>query len=495
MWIVGAFIRCATKRARRGLELASVHRAASVLHRAAAPGEDQRHDDRCLTPSRPPPTMRAPMERALLMKIVESAAGLGKSTEDETDGADAFVVEDEHRVSLYLGGPGSTTVISDLVRLAIHPSHVEGEAKDRTLHWVLIEDLLGLSMRRPPGRQGQQDRVLKKREGSDSRPVGVYFFNREVTVLRSVSILAVFSALAGCSCSTDPGLDDGGLDGSVGSDTDPRMDAPRTDGPIVSDDGGVVITEDGGFMWTCVVTRCDGHLLECGDCIDNDGDGTTDARDPECLGPCDNTEGPALTAGVGGEGGASCNRDCYFDFGNGSGNDQCRWDTLCDPNSPDDVCPYEEGELGGMRCPDEQGSVCLDVCRPLTPNGCDCFGCCTFDALRGRAEADGGEYVWIGSGIGEGAERTGTCTLDLIEDTSACHPCEPQPDCSNDCGRCELCIAGATPSPQTATHPTAPSRTAGSTTAAIPACRSAAFPASPSASPASTVSPAAASRR
>lgn len=262
--------------------------------------------------------------------------------------------------------------------------------------------------------------------------------------MRRLTILFAFllSMGNGCSCSEDPV---GGTDGSVGPDgsLDASMRADGTfpmDGPIVRRDGSVTITEDGGFTWSCVELVCSGHLLECGDCVDNDGDGTIDARDPECLGPCDNTEGPALTTGVGGEGGASCNRDCYFDFGNGSGNDDCRWDTLCDPNEPDSICPYDSGEIGGQRCPPTQSAQCLDVCRPLTPNGCDCFGCCTFDELDGRAAADGGEYVWLGSGVGDGPGGEGTCTFALIGDTSVCRPCEPVADCLNDCGRCELCI-------------------------------------------------------
>jgi hypothetical protein len=219
------------------------------------------------------------------------------------------------------------------------------------------------------------------------------------------------------------------------------------DGPIVVRDGGIVITEDGGATFTCYVTVCDGHTTECGDCVDNDGDGRVDYRDQECLGPCDNTEGPQFTTGVGGEGGTSCNRDCYFDYGNGSGNDTCRWDTSCDPNEPDHECTYEPGDLGGMRCPATQTELCLDVCRPLTPNGCDCFGCCTFDQLAGRPEAEGGEWVWLGSGHGLGPDGEGTCSFADIEDTEACRPCDPVAECFNDCGRCEVCIGRPMPPP------------------------------------------------
>src|SRR5262245_61938365 len=35
---------------------------------------------------------------------------------------------------------------------------------------------------------------------------------------------------------------------------------------------------------------CGAHVYECGDTIDNDHDGLIDSQDPDCLGPCDNTE-------------------------------------------------------------------------------------------------------------------------------------------------------------------------------------------------------------
>ena len=35
---------------------------------------------------------------------------------------------------------------------------------------------------------------------------------------------------------------------------------------------------------------CAGIVYQCGDSIDNDADGLLDADDPECLGPCDNSE-------------------------------------------------------------------------------------------------------------------------------------------------------------------------------------------------------------
>lgn len=263
-------------------------------------------------------------------------------------------------------------------------------------------------------------------------------------------LIAGALVMTGCSCDddADAGGDGGNVNGDGGNGL-PDGWISINDGQVKLGDGSVVITEDGGYQWVCRTVTCEGKMLECGDCIDNDGDGVIDSRDRECLGPCDNTEGPALTAGVGGEGGNSCNRDCYFDFGNGAGNDECRWDTSCDPLEPDAVCPYSQADVdfgadktygGGTRCPGSQGEMCLNTCRPITPNGCDCFGCCTFEGIKDRAEGDGGAWVWLGSGIGEGEDGEGTCTFDDINDTELCKPCIPVDDCFNDCRRCELCL-------------------------------------------------------
>ncbi len=202
----------------------------------------------------------------------------------------------------------------------------------------------------------------------------------------------------------------------------------------------------------CRPVACGGHVNECGDCMDNDNDGRTDERDPECLGPCDNTEGPILLAGVGGEAGGPCMSDCYFDFGNGSGNDDCNWDHRCDPlevgpNFPPEgmACAFDRNRVGGRTCPANQSQQCLNFCRPLTPNGCDCFGCCTFPQIRGRSAAMGGEFVWLGSRDDRG---NGSCTLAQVGNTAACRSCTPVADCFNDCGPCEVCIGRPMPPPE-----------------------------------------------
>jgi hypothetical protein len=256
-------------------------------------------------------------------------------------------------------------------------------------------------------------------------------------VMATVVILA--AGTQGCSCGNSGGAGDGGNgDASVGD----LFGAG--DGPIQVIDGGVSITDDGG-TFTCYQTLCNGKLLECGDCADNDGDGYVDFRDKECLGPCDNTEGPALTAGIGGETGGPCKADCYFDFGNGPGNDDCHWDHRCDPLSiaPDfppegPGCALVQSMVGGKDCPAKQSQMCLDMCRPVTPNGCDCFGCCTFPEIPGK-------FVWIGS---MDESNNGTCTFADITDPAKCEPCTPVKDCFNDCGTCELCLGKTTLPPE-----------------------------------------------
>lgn len=293
-----------------------------------------------------------------------------------------------------------------------------------------------------------------------------------------VIIAAMFSTL-GCASSVSPdfSLDGGGLDasdsdgkvdgdgdeipgdggagteniggdgGSVG-DTDQSTDSDAgtnpdggtsgwnssDNGTVEVQDGGVVITEADGTKVVCYETLCDGRLLECGDCKDNDGDGHVDWRDRECLGPCDNTEGPALISGVGGVTGSTCHVDCYFDYGNGmgTGSDDCWWDHQCDPLEPEkEICEYDSKKAKNEQfCPSTQSELCEEVCIPFTPNGCDCFGCCTFPELSGS-------YVWIGA---KDSLNNGTCTFDTITDPTKCPPCTPVSACMNTCERCELCI-------------------------------------------------------
>jgi hypothetical protein len=197
--------------------------------------------------------------------------------------------------------------------------------------------------------------------------------------------------------------------------------------------GGVVFVE----------AMCQNHTYLCGNTIDDDGDGLTDWQDPDCLGPCDNTE-DSLYGGIPGTD-PVCTADCYFDSDSGTGNDECHWNYGCDPNEvaapghpqPSSKCPYDPNvnTPGTDQTCDqlmmEQTEVCANVCGPLTPNGCDCFGCCELPAGTGK-------FVFIGSideDTGEGA-----CTIEALDDPSKCEPCLPVPSCLNSCEKCEKCI-------------------------------------------------------
>lgn len=215
-------------------------------------------------------------------------------------------------------------------------------------------------------------------------------------------------------------------------------------------DGGAAGSAGGASGSPAGELRCQGQVYACGDGIDNDGDGHIDADDPECLGPCDNTE-DSYYGGIPGQENPRCDHvDCYFDRDTGHGNDDCRWSHHCDPlslpdafpPSGDPACEYAPESSRphlGASCEElaaEQSAQCLEFCRPLTPNGCDCFGCC-------ELPAGSGSFVWIGS-MSDGA---GTCDSASLGDPSLCKPCTPVTGCFNPCDECELC-AGKTELPE-----------------------------------------------
>lgn len=82
------------------------------------------------------------MDRTLIDGILAGTSGIEKKDA-------GYEAADDHLVAVYLGGRGGTSVLADIVRLKLHDTHVEAEAKDRTLHFVTYEPILGLSIRRP----------------------------------------------------------------------------------------------------------------------------------------------------------------------------------------------------------------------------------------------------------------------------------------------------------------------------------------------------------
>lgn len=168
-------------------------------------------------------------------------------------------------------------------------------------------------------------------------------------------------------------------------------------------------TATGGSM---AIDLCGEAGCICANGVDDDDDGLIDGFDPECTGPFDNDESTFAT-GIPGDNRDPKWQDCFFDGNSGAGDDDCRYHTDCltgdkEPSDPD--CKLTD--------------ACIKFCAPLTPNGCDCFGCCT-------VTLGNGETMDI---------LTGTeCSLDKAEDASACPVCVKSETCGNTCGRCELC--------------------------------------------------------
>jgi len=171
---------------------------------------------------------------------------------------------------------------------------------------------------------------------------------------------------------------------------------------------------------------CGDTFFQCGDGRDNDGDGLFDLDDPECVSACDDDEADFGLFLPGDS--CTCLVDCYFDGNSGSGDDDCHDDVNCDPLEPGWCgCEFEPGP----GCTEvEQSPECLAFCEPFVPNGCDCFGCCTF------ATPDGPVNLFL--------EIPG-CSLANLD---ACPACTQQiEECGNPCevDACEICIGQTEP--------------------------------------------------
>ncbi len=207
-------------------------------------------------------------------------------------------------------------------------------------------------------------------------------------------------AIAGKSSTGSGGAGSGATNGDGGADV--SGDGGTADDPGTAPPSGGVNT--GGS------TAIDSAA--CSNGVDDDGDGLTDGMDPECTGATDEDEGTFAT-GIPGDNRDPKWQDCFFDGNSGAGDDGCRYHTDClygDLDATDASCQITD--------------ECRDFCQARTPNGCDCFGCCTIEDGSGNA-------VDILTG--------GSCSLNDLDDEEACPRCVKSPDCENTCGRCELC--------------------------------------------------------
>ena len=195
-------------------------------------------------------------------------------------------------------------------------------------------------------------------------------------------------------------------------------------------EGGRGSTSSSGEGGACFAP-CEASALcpesPCGDCLDNDRDGLVDMQSPQCVTPCSYSESLFDDPPTGID---PCKRDCAFDYDQGSGNDGCEFDMACDPEGP-----------GGVDCPADATAPCLplqqkclDVCLPLTPNGCDCAGCCELPPRSG-------EFRSI---LAHAASR---CS---VLDLAGCRECTPRTECFNPCDTCELCLGETQLAPECA---------------------------------------------
>ena len=161
---------------------------------------------------------------------------------------------------------------------------------------------------------------------------------------------------------------------------------------------------------------CKNKPCACDNGEDDDGDGLGDGLDPECTGPFDDDEASFAT-GISGEIRESC-QDCFYDGNSGHGDDGCEYHFECLYGR----VPEKISSSGCANC--EISAECIDNCRARTPNGCDCFGCCEITKPdKSRV------HVLLNP----------DCSMDTIDDQTACPRCVQSVDCSNPCGTCELC--------------------------------------------------------
>jgi hypothetical protein len=157
---------------------------------------------------------------------------------------------------------------------------------------------------------------------------------------------------------------------------------------------------------------CGTSLCACNNGVDDDGDGKGDGFDEECTGALDNDEG-TFSTGIPGDNSDPKWQDCFFDGNSGAGDDHCRYHADC--------------LTGAKPASDPDCAVstsCHDFCAARTPNGCDCFGCCTVQLADSSSVS-----VFIGE----------SCSLENVDDAASCPRCTPSAACGNTCAECELC--------------------------------------------------------
>jgi len=195
---------------------------------------------------------------------------------------------------------------------------------------------------------------------------------------------------------------------------------------------GAVMLPDGAIVSGDAMVGCTPGVTQCTNCKDDDSDGLIDWMDPECTGPLDNDENSFAT-GIPGDNIDPCKQDCWFDGNSGSGNDGCLFPSKCIKGSTEPKCPYDpKAAADPKQCP-PPSDACIKYCKPLTPKGCDCAGCCEVFDPAGKM------YT---------VKLTATCTYESLGDPTKCPTCTQITDCTNPCKTCDYCLGKTTLPPE-----------------------------------------------
>lgn len=237
------------------------------------------------------------------------------------------------------------------------------------------------------------------------RPPGRPFSIQDFTLARMWTMRSVFvvmrSVFVVVLLFTGCGSKSAGTNGDGGPNGDATGDGNNTDPPA----------------------GCDPLGAQCNNCIDDDGDGHVDGADPECTGSDDNRE-DSFATGQPGDNVDPVLQDCFFDGNSGEGDDGCFRPTCCLTEGPGNGCPPPGPPPNDCTVSQQ----CIDFCAPLTPPGCDCFGCCTV--------CDDTSCVDVATGL-----ASSSCTAETLQDTTACPRCVKSTDCNSECdpANCILC--------------------------------------------------------
>jgi len=127
------------------------------------------------------------------------------------------------------------------------------------------------------------------------------------------------------------------------------------------------------------------------------------------------------------------------------GNDHCTFDLQCDMENPGGLvgCTYDSNK----NCTGQPDTpmACTDFCEQITPNGCDCFGCCTltFDDPNNPGSTITDD-IYLGGTPIDTNPPIENCTLSTPQ---FCQTCTKTTACENECGDCEICFGETTPKP------------------------------------------------